>query len=345
MTTPASDRARRPRVGIACHPRVRSEYLGQSDLTRLASVAAVRMADFFGPWAVAEPPAPDPAAESALADFASGLDVLVVCHGAPRVSEQVLAAAPDLRMVGELEGDRFAGRIDVDAAVRRGVIVVDTTHGSSYPVAEWALALMVLGVRDVGRWEHRTELTGRTVGLIGFGHIAWRLVDLLRPFGVDLLAFDPYAPRELADAMNVTFAPLDTVLARSDVVVCLAPLTPGTRGLLGARELALLRAGTVFVNVSRGAVVDSNALVARLRHGDVVACLDVHDPEPVPEAAEVRQLPNAFLSPHVAGTTLESRTRFFALMVDEIDRLVGDSEPRALLTPRVVAARTTGTVS
>src|SRR4051794_38741247 len=113
MTAQPPDQVRRPRVGIACHPRVRSEYLGQDDLTRLVSVADVRVADFFGPWAVADPTPPNPEAESALADFASDLDVLVVCHGAPRVTERVFAAAPDLRMVGELEGDRFAGRIDV----------------------------------------------------------------------------------------------------------------------------------------------------------------------------------------------------------------------------------------
>ncbi|HZC25887.1 MAG TPA: NAD(P)-dependent oxidoreductase [Actinopolymorphaceae bacterium] len=340
MTVAPGANGRRPRVGVACDPKIRSRYLAPADLARLETVADVVVADFTGPSSYRdEPPPSDPAAEQRLAAFAAGLDALVVCHGAPTVDEAVLASAPSLRVVGDLEGDRFGARVDVEAARARGVLVVDTSHGSSYPVAEWALALMVLGVRDVGRWARRTELTGRRVGLVGFGHIAWRLVELLRPFGVaEVTAHDPYAPRELADALDVTFAPLDVVLG-SEIVVCLAPLTPATRGMLGARELDLLAPGSVFVNVSRGAVVDSDALVERLRRGDVVGCLDVFDPEPVPADSPVRLLPNVFLSPHVAGTTVESRHRFFHLMVDELVRTFAGAEPRSVLTSRVVSGR------
>ncbi|WP_020578830.1 NAD(P)-dependent oxidoreductase [Actinopolymorpha alba] len=305
----------RPAVGIACDPRIRDSYLAPADLARLESFARVSTADFAGQWST---------------------------------------TAPRLLMVGDLEGDRFGGRVDVAAASARGVRVVDTTHGSSYPVAEWALALSIMGLRDAGRrfralvagvphpdeagWPPR-ELTGRTVGLIGFGHIAWRLVELLAPFHVELLVHDPYAPRELADALGVTFAPLDHVLAHSDVVICLAPLTSQTRGMLGARELDLLRPGSVFVNVSRGAVVDTAGLVARLRRDDIIACLDVHDPEPIPVDADVRNLPNVFLSPHIAGTTPESRSRFFRLMVDDLERTFTGAEPRAMLTARIVSVR------
>lgn len=340
MTGTSGGNGRRPRVGVACSPQVRSRYLAPADLARLETVADVVFADFTGPSSYRDqPPPPDPVAEAELTAFAAGLDALVVCHGAPRVGAAVLASAPSLRVVGDLEGDRFGARIDVDAARARGVLVVDTSHGSSYPVAEWALALMLLGVRDVGRWERRTELTGRRVGLVGFGHIAWRLVELLGPFGVgEVTAHDPYAPRELADALGVTFASLDVVLG-ADIVVCLAPLTPATRGMLGVRELDLLAPGSVFVNVSRGAVVDSDALVTRLRRGDVVGCLDVFDPEPVPADSPVRQLANVFLSPHVAGTTVESRTRFFALMVEELMRIFAGAEPRSVLTSRVVSGR------
>ena len=95
----------------------------------------------------------------------------------------------------------------------------------------------------------------------------------------------------------------------------------------------------MFVNVSRGAVVDSDALLARLRGGDVIACLDVFDPEPVPVDSPIIDLPNVFLSPHVAGVTEESRRRFFELMVTEIIRHLDGFEPRAELTPSVVSLR------
>ncbi len=347
----------RPVVGLACNAFVRDHYLAAADLARLAAFADVATGEFDSPATVADPPPYDQRAEVELARFASDLDGLVVCHGAPRVTEAVLAAAPRLRVVGDLEGDRFGGRIDVGAASARGVQVVDTTHGSSIPVAEWALALSIMGLRDAGRRFRELvagasqaevdstgsglprELAGRQVGLVGFGHAAWQLCELLAPFGVEVVAHDPYAPRELADALGVTFAPLEVVLGGSDVVVCLAPLTSRTRGLLGRHELDLLRPGSVLVNVSRGAVVDSAALVARLRRGDVVACLDVYDPEPIPVDDPVRRLPHVFLSPHIAGTTAESRTRFFQLMVDELERAFGGAEPRALLTSRIVSAR------
>ena len=119
----------RPRVGVACHPRLRPGYLAAADVARLEQVADLVLGDFE----VAIPPgAPRrliPRPNSELAAMAADLDVLVVCHGSPRVTDAVLAAAPRLRIVGDLEGDRFAGRIDIEAARRRGIAVVDTSHG------------------------------------------------------------------------------------------------------------------------------------------------------------------------------------------------------------------------
>ena len=103
--------------------------------------------------------------------------------------------------------------------------------------------------------------------------------------------------------------------------------------MIGAPQLELLRPGSVFVNVSRGKVVDSSALLARLQRGDVTACLDVFDPEPLPPDSPIADLPNVFLSPHIAGVTEESRRRFFRLMVDECLRHFQGLEPLAELTP------------
>lgn len=343
----------RPRVGIACNTRTRERYLGCTDLGRLHEVADTVIEEYdvtAEDWTMT-PVVPE--AETRLVEFVGDLDALVVCHGAPRVSARVLAAAPRLIAVGELEGDRFAGRIDVQAAWDRGVMVIDTTHSSSWPVSEWALALSLIGLRQHARFRaiiagdairrHTDypsvrELTGKRVGLIGFGHIAWRLRELLVPFDAQVLAYDPYAPRELADALRVDFAPLDTIMG-CDVVVCLAPATPATIGMIGARELGLLRPDAVFVNVSRGVVVDARALVDKASQGDAWFCLDVHDPEPIAVDSPLRAMPNVFLSPHIGGTTAEAQLRFFTLMVDELRRLFAGVEPRAQLTDRVVAGR------
>jgi phosphoglycerate dehydrogenase-like enzyme len=295
--------------------------------------------------------------ESSLLEELANTDALIVCHGAPRIEITHLEKAPHLVFIGELEGDRFGQRIDVEAATARGIRIVDTTQGSSYPVAEWALALMLLALRNAASLYRkliaheeahqeltdfgylRGELTGKRVGLIGCGHIGRRLIEFLRPFQVDLRVCDPYLAPEMADAMGFLQTTLEFVLSRSDVIVCLAPLTPRTRGMLGAKEFALLPPGAAFVNVSRGRIVDSAALIARLREGDVTAALDVFDPEPIPIDSPIRDLPNVFLSPHIAGVTAASRPRFFTLMVDELVRFFQGHATKFDLNARTLANR------
>jgi len=357
--TGATSRPRLPMVTIAIHPDYEAGMLEATDVARLAAATEVRIVRLAGPTGIGNEPEADPVAEAALVAAAVGSSALVVTHGSPRITGAVLDALPTVTFVGELEGDRFFTRIDTVAAAERGVVVVDTTHGSSLPVAEWALALAILGLRDAGRYVRalighqpvgngghgeparltNRELTGKRVGLIGFGHIGWRLAELLRPFGTDVIAFDPYAPRELADAAGISFGRLDTVMGAADVVCCLAPLTPGTRGLITGRLLSSMRAGSVFVNVSRGAVVDRAGLHEVAARGEVVFCLDVLEDEPIPVDHVLRDLPNVTLTPHLAGTTVESRSRFFTLMVDEIERHLRGLEPHAQLTDHTLAGR------
>ena len=128
-------------------------------------------------------------------------------------------------------------------------------------------------------------------------------------------------------------------MSKCDVIVCLAPLTPGTHGMIGARELNLIPSGAVLVNVSRGAIIDSQALITRLKRGDIVAGLDVFDPEPVPSDSEIIQLPNVFLSPHIGGLTGDDHPHFFRLMVDELERFFSGHDTWFDLTPRSAANR------
>jgi phosphoglycerate dehydrogenase-like enzyme len=125
----------------------------------------------------------------------------------------------------------------------------------------------------------------------------------------------------------------------SDVVICLAPITPATRGMLGAAEFALMKDDAVFVNVSRGAIVQTDALIAELASGRIVACLDVFDPEPIPADSPVRDMPNVFMTPHIAGFTAAGGPRFFRIMVDELERFFAGHETRYDLLPRTLANR------
>jgi D-3-phosphoglycerate dehydrogenase len=348
--------ASRPIVGLACRQDVRDAYVDPCDVERLETVAEFRFQAFDVAPGLSGPAPRDGLAEPALAEFVAALDVLVVCHGSPYVSAEVLKASPRLSLLGELEGDRFGYHFDTEAAAARGVPIVDTTHGSSWPTAEWALGLALVGLRHAGAHfrrliaheatspvgrragYERAELSHKRVGMLGFGHLARHLTRLLGPFEVDIVAYDPFAPRELAEAYGVVFGPLEAALS-ADVVFCLLPLTPHTDGLVGRDQLGLLLPGAVFVNVSRGRVVDSEALLERLQRGDVVACLDVFDPEPVPLASPVRDMDNVFLSPHLGGVSEESRRRFFALMVDECLRHFAGLEPYDVLTPTILSLR------
>jgi D-3-phosphoglycerate dehydrogenase len=343
----------RPSVLLAFDRRVYEDYFRPADRERLGRFAAWEWLPLEGGRHFGAND--DLAAREALLARIDAADGLVVCHGAPLIDAAILERAPRLTIIGELEGDRFAERLDLDAAWARGIRTVDTTHGSSYPVAEWALALILIALRNAGEHFRRiirheeyrdpqagwlpSRLQGKKVGLIGGGHIARRLIAYLEPFGCDVRVHDPYLPKVVAEIMGFLLTSLDFVLAESEVVVCLAPLTPATRRMLGARELDLLRPGSVFVNVSRGAIADPDALIARLRRGDIVAGLDVFDPEPIPADSPIKDLPNVFLSPHIAGTNrgLES---FFALMVDELDRHFHGHETLYDLTPRTRANRT-----
>jgi len=346
----------RPRVGFAMTAAARKRYAEEASVRRLEDVADVVWLDLEGPDRVFGPPPEDAATVARLTEFVPDLDVLVVGYGSPRVTESVLVAAPRLQMVGDTHGDRFAARVDVAACEARGITVVDTTNGSSDPVAEWALALTLVGLRNAGSffrrliagevlWEDRDvlltdpgylngELTGKTVGIIALGNVGRRFLELLAPFHVHVLAYDPGAPEVLAAAYDIDLTSLDNVLTRSDVVVCLVPLTTRSAGLLGRREIELMKPGAVFVNVSRGPVVDTDALVDRLRRGDLVACLDVVDPEPLAADSPLRSMPNVFLSPHIAGVTAAAEPRFVDLMVDEVLRVLAGHRPRFRLAPR-----------
>ena len=194
-----------------CAPRLVDDVA----LARLAAVADFAFQAFSVASDLSGPAPREDAAEAELARFAADLDALIVCHGAPYVSAEVLAAAPRLTLLGELDGDRFGYRLDLAAAQQRGVTVVDTTHGSSWPTAEWALGLALIGLRNAGADFRRmiahepstphaqrsgpgydgAELRDKLVGMVGFGHLARDLRRLLAPFAVDVRAFDPHSLR------------------------------------------------------------------------------------------------------------------------------------------------------
>lgn len=342
------------RIGFACNADTYARMMDDGAMAAFNAIGSFEHHLCDEPSAWEEAPPENAGAIDALVAFAANVDALLVCHGSPRLTGAILDRMPTVKLIAEVEGDRFSQRIDVEAAAERDVTVVDTTNGSSYPVSEWALAMGMIGLRNAGSLYRRMiagetpfktnedrvndfswngELTGKKVGLIGCGYIGRRLLELLAPFHCDTYAFDPHVPRVLADIYDITLTSLDEVMG-CDVVISLVPLTPQTQKMITARELDLLRPGSVFVNVSRGAVVDQDALIKRLERNDIVASLDVFDPEPLEPTSKLRDMANVFLTPHIAGVTAPCGPRFLTLAADEIERKFAGHRTRHDLVPR-----------
>lgn len=230
--------------------------------------------------------------------------------------------------------------IDVDAWAEVGVLVANTPGGNAASVAEWAVAAAANLCRSIGwadaemrsgRWPQTSilqrdarDLGERRVGLVGFGDINRRCAALFRAFGCEVA----YTTRRPDPESALRHLPLDDLLAESDVLVVAVPLTDATRGLIGARELALLPPEALVVNVARGPVVDEAALAGAIRSGSVAgAALDVFAAEPLDPASELFDLSNVVLSPHIAGGSSTARQRMFRMTGENVARVCRGEAP------------------
>ncbi|MFJ7150427.1 hydroxyacid dehydrogenase [Streptomyces sp. NPDC100445] len=273
-------------------------------------------------------------------------EILVTGWGCPRLDPAVLDAAPRLRAVLHAAGS-VKGFATPDLW-RRGVLVSSAATANALPVAEYTLAMILLtgkdalGLGDLMRarraFPHEGVVPGignhgRRVGIVGASRVGRRLIELLRPHDLAVALTDPYVDAAEADRLGVRLLPLDELLRTCDTVTLHAPDTAGTRGLIGARELALMPTGAVLINTARGALVDHAALVGELRAGRLSAVLDVTDPEPLPAGSALYDLPNAFVTPHLAGSQGNEVARLGRTVVEEAERLVSGAGLRHAVDP------------
>jgi phosphoglycerate dehydrogenase-like enzyme len=261
-------------------------------------------------------------------------EILLTGWGCPLVDEHVLRAAPALRAIVHAAGG-VKGHVTA-ACWERGIRVSTAAAANAVPVAEYTLARVLLATKGADRMarayrERRARVDllaefpavgnrGKHVGIVGASRIGRRVIELLRPFELDVLVSDPYLEADAASRLGVERRELDELLAVSDVVSLHAPALPSTRRLIDARRLALLRDGATLINTARGSLVDQDALVAELASGRIDAVIDVTEPEVLPPDSPLYDLPNVVLTPHIAGALGVEVRRLGDAAIDEIER-------------------------
>lgn len=272
----------------------------------------------------------------------------------PKLDDALLDRCPNIRFSAQLDIARDAAEV----ALRRGLPVSLAKGAWSPAVAEMALTLTLGVLRKTSNYhaafrtgtEHWVEglpedvdpderqLAGRPVGIIGFGQVGRRFRELLAPFDCPVRVYDPFIPAAAVKKGKVERVELMDLLKSSDVVVLSAASNEGTRHLLGAKQINAMRKSAVFVNVARAALVDTDALVARLQKGDMYAALDVFDKEPLPKNSPLRKLPNAYLTPHRAGGIMASVERIIDWLATDLELFLDGKERRYPLTKKMLPA-------
>jgi phosphoglycerate dehydrogenase-like enzyme len=219
--------------------------------------------------------------------------------------------------------------IDLDAAKAHSITVCGTsTSGNAVP--ELTLGLIIALMRNFaaedaamrrGGWQHTIGpgLSGRTLGVLGLGHLGVPVAQLAQAFGMSVIAWSPNLTQERADPHNVRAVSKQELFADADVITLHLPLSDRSRGLVGAAELGLMKPTAYLINTSRGPIVDQAALVDALRAGRIAgAGLDVYDTEPLPADHPLRSLPNTLLLPHIGYVTVEGYRTWFSQVVEDV---------------------------
>ncbi|MFB7279052.1 hydroxyacid dehydrogenase [Streptomyces hydrogenans] len=272
----------------------------------------------------------DFAREPALED----VELLITSWGCPVLDEEVLARLPSLKAVVHAAGS--VKHHVTQACWDRGLLVSSAAAANAVPVAEYTVAAILFAnkrVLEIGGLyrEHRSPLDWsrrfpgfgnhrRTVGVVGASLVGRKVIELLRPYDLDVLLADPYVSTLRAAAMGARRVEPDELVQESDIVSLHAPELPETRHLMDARRLGLMRDGATLINTARGSLVDTDALTAEAATGRIHAVIDVTEPEILPADSPLYTLPNVLLTPHIAGSLGGELGRITTSALDEIER-------------------------
>jgi len=245
----------------------------------------------------------------------------VIVRSETKITADVLAAGKKIKIVGR--AGVGVDNIDVAAASRQGVLVVNVPGGNTISAAEHTVALLLALSRNIpaandslkrGEWNRTqftgTELQGKTLGLIGLGRIGREVAKRCQSFGMRILGYDPYASEDYAKAFNITLEPLETLYKEADYLTVHVPLNETTKHMLNAKTLLQLKPGVRIINCARGGIIDEKALAEAIKSGHVKgAALDVFEEEPPSKDNPLLQLPQVIVTPHLGAATEEAQVK------------------------------------
>ena len=285
-----------------------------------------------------------------LLDLIGGYDALVV-RSETKVTKEVIAAGERLQVIGR--AGVGVDNIDVEAATRRGVVVVNAPLGNTFSAAEHTIALMLALARRLpeahaslraGRWERErfvgVELRGKTLGLVGLGQVGTEVARRARGLEMRVVANDPYVATERAQSLEVELLALDELLAQSDFVSLHVSLTPATRDLLGEEQFRKVKSGVRIVNTARGELIDEGALVRAIDEGRVAgAAIDVFREEP-PGESPLLTHDRIIVTPHLGASTEEAQERVAVDVAEQVLAVLRGEPARYAVNAPLVSAET-----
>lgn len=245
--------------------------------------------------------------------------------------------------------------VDVAACTRHGILFANEATASSEDVAEHALMLMLEAYRKkrvqdemlkdwirTGRWSSEKiaplyRLAGKTIGIVGCGHIGSRVFQKIQGWGTRILVCDPYLSKARLEEIGTVHTPLEELLKESDIVSIHVPVTPETRGLFDAARLAMMKSTAVLVNTARGPIIKTQDLIRALKTGKIAgAALDVFEEEPPKPKLELFKMTNVILSPHVAWYSEEGGLDIRRMIMEDVRAFLAGRSPRFVINPEVL---------
>ena len=274
----------------------------------------------------------------------------LIVRSATKVTAEVIAKADRLKVIGR--AGVGLDNVDLDAATKRGIIVMNVPAGNTISAAEHTVSLILSVARRIpaadasmraGKWERSkfvgTELFGKTLGVVGLGKIGSEVAKRAQAFGMRVIAFDPYLSAELAQRLEIQPAALPDVLKAADFITVHTPLTPQTHHLIGAKELALMKKSAYIINCARGGIIDEAALANAITSGKLAgAGIDVFEDEPIKPENPLLKLPQVVITPHLGASTEEAQLNVAIEIVKQVaDCLLGRGIRNAANMPSVDA--------